>query len=689
METEADMTNTSLLIRLIAAFFAALTFGAPALAAEDLSIIQNGEVVGYVRASQGPEGITVDYFVDNNGRGPRHREEIVLGPGAIPVRYSVNGRSLLGGLVEESYIWENGRATWRSQADQGEVPAPVPMLYVVNDNSPYTLAVYTRALLAAPGNTLDVLPGGRLSLDRVGSHDIERDGRRLAVTIYRLDGIGLSPDYLMLDESGDLFATLGTGSLAVRNGYEVHAPALLALATELAVERARAIQRQVAHHAPGTVRLRNVRVFDSETGSISGPSTVLVDGGRIAQIVEGDELGAPGAAETLVDGEGGVLVPGLHDMHSHNSFQSGLFYLAAGVTTTRDMGNVNDRLPQIIAQTERREIAGPRIVANGFIEGRSPFSARHGIVVDSEAEGLEAVRWYAARGYYQIKIYNSMNPDWVPALAAEARRHGMGVTGHVPAFTTPDAMIEAGYDEIAHLNQLMLGWLIEPGEDTRTPLRLTAMARAAELDLDAQNVRSTLALMQERGTALDTTVVILERLMLSRAGTVAPGDEAYLDHMPIGYQRYRRRTFVPLESEAEDLRYRHAFGRLLDTIRLLDRSGITLLPGTDDTTGFTVHRELELYQKAGIPAARVLQIATLGMARYMERDEEFGSIAPGKHADFVLIAGDPTVDISAIRRPRMVFKGDQIYYPKVIYEALGIRPFVDGPPLRVGGAAAE
>jgi imidazolonepropionase-like amidohydrolase len=688
------MKFSNLLMRLIAASLAALAFAAPAFAspthvAEELSIVQNGELVGHVHASGNQARILVDYLVDNNGRGPRHREEVLIGPGGVPVRYTVRGQSLMGAAVEESYVWENGRAIWRSQADEGEVAAPTPPLYVVNDNSPYTLAVYARALLKTPGKMLETLPGGRMRLERVRSHTVVQGGQALSVTIYRLDGIDLSPSYLMLDQQEGLFATLGTGSLAVRKGYEEQVPILLELATELAVERARAIQREVAHHAPGSVSIRNVRIFDSEKGDVSGLSTILVEGGRIMSVTPWDETAPTGAAEITVDGEGGVMVPGLHDMHAHNSFQSGLFYLAAGVTTTRDMGSVNDTLPQIVAQTEQREIAGPRIVANGFIEGRSPFSARHGIVVDSEEEGLAAVRWYAARGYHQIKIYNSMNPQWVPALAAEARRHGMGVTGHVPAFTTADAMIEAGYDEIAHLNQLMLGWLIEPGEDTRTPLRLTAMARAAELDLEAPEVRNTIALMQARGTALDSTIVILERLMLSRAGEVAEGDAAYLDHMPIGYQRYRRRTFVPLDSEAEDVRYRTAFVRLLDTIGLLDRSGITLLPGTDDPTGFTVHRELELYHKAGIPAARVLQIATLGMARYMDRDREFGSIAPGKHADFFLIAGDPTEDISAIRHARMVFKGDQIYYPSAIYGALGIRPFAEGPRLSKIGAATE
>ena len=100
-------------------------------------------------------------------------------------------------------------------------------------------------------------------------------------------------------------------------------------------------------------------------------------------------------------------------------------------------------------------------IPSGFIEGRSPYSARTGFIAETLPEALRDVHWYADRGYIQIKIYNSMNPEWVKPLAAEAHALGLRVVGHVPAFTTPDRMIEDGYDEITHINQLMLGWLIK------------------------------------------------------------------------------------------------------------------------------------------------------------------------------------------------------------------------------------
>src|SRR5690606_41878306 len=123
----------------------------------------------------------------------------------------------------------------------------------------------------------------------------------------------------------------------------------------------------------------------------------------------------------------------------------------------------------------------------------------------------------------------------------------------------PETRMAAGYDEIDHINRPMIGWLLAPREDTRTPLRLAGMSRAADLDLRSDKVRRTVALMRERGIAQATTAVILERLMLSRAGTVAPGDRAYLDHMPTGHQRYRKQSFVHIPDERTHPQSREAF----------------------------------------------------------------------------------------------------------------------------------
>ncbi len=647
---------------------------------ERMSLLSNGENVGYVHAEIDDLTVSIDYFVDNNGRGPKIQERLALDDDGHPIEWKIVGSSLFGAALNETYRWEAGRAQWSSQADAGTADATAPMLYVSADASPWALGLFARVLLREQDGAADVLPAGRLRLEEL--HRTTTGPDSTPIIYYSLTGVGLNPNVIALDESGALFAEFRGRDVLIREGFEEEADRLLKLAGGLGRERLKTLGRKLRHEYEWPLRIENVRVFDPAAGNVGEPTSVLIRDGRIAEV---GSMASDGAAEpvVVVDGAGGTLVAGLYDMHTHNSLQSGLYYLAAGITSARDMGNDNGMLADLLTGISSGDLLGPRITPGGLIEARTPFSVRIGIVAESLEQALAAVNWYAERGYHEIKTYNSMKVEWVEPIVAEARKLGLGVSGHVPAFMSPDAVIAAGYDSIAHINQLMLGWLLEPGEDTRTALRLTAMKRAADLDLDGANVRRTIELMRRHGTALDSTAIILERLMISRAGQVQPGDLPYLDHMPIGYQRYRRRTFVPLAQPGEDAQYRKAFDKVLEVIGMLHENGVPLLVGTDDGTGFSVHRELELYVQAGIPPADTLAIATLGAAKYLNQQDKLGSIEPGKLADFVLVAGNPVDDIGAMRRVRLVSKGGAIYFPEEIYESLGVRPFEAPPEVRL------
>src|SRR5690606_36916598 len=102
------------------------------------------------------------------------------------------------------------------------------------------------------------------------------------------------------------------------------------LGAELETERAFQLQQKLAHRFDTPVRIRNVRVFDPASGALSPLSTVVVMRDTITQVIADDRLPQP-EDEVVIDGEGGTLYPGLHDMHSHATLPSGLMYLAAGV----------------------------------------------------------------------------------------------------------------------------------------------------------------------------------------------------------------------------------------------------------------------------------------------------------------------------------------------------------------------
>jgi hypothetical protein len=384
----------------------------------------------------------------------------------------------------------------------------------------------------------------------------------------------------------------------------------------------------------------------------------------------------------VVDGAGGTVLPGLHDLHAHAFDWGGPLHLAAGVTSTRDPGNENAVLLDLVRRIESGQVMGPRIERCGMLEGASPFSVHTGFVVDSLELGLQKVRWYADHGYRRLKLYNSIRPEWVKPLAAEAHRLGLKVHGHVPAFMTSDQALADGYDEISHVNQLVLSWVIGPTDDTRTPFRFTALGeRLGALDLGSERVRKTLALMKARDATLDPTLAIFQQMLLGRPGQTSPNDAPWLDHMPITMQRSRRSSMLDVPPEQLQV-YQASWQRLMEVVALLHREGVRLVPGTDDTPGFMLHSELEAWVKAGIPAPDALAAATLGSAKHLDTDARLGSVTRGKLADLVLVDGAPTRDIGALRRARLVMKGGVVYLPDEIHEALGVRPFASHAEIR-------
>lgn len=653
---------------------------APAPETETFAIRLFDKTIGELTATTEGDTVTVDYEYRNNGRGPTLAETIVLGEDGLPVGWTVDGATTFGNEIHETFALEDGTASWTDTTGPGSAEASEPTVYIPQNGTPYALAVYAKALLADADNKLPAWPAGELSLDALESVTVDGEGGPVEATAYALVGDDVDPTYFLAEADGSLFAYISPRFVIVREGYEAADTQLKELAARLSTERLETIQAETAHKFDAPLAITNVRVFDAEAKALTEPSTVMVEDGVITA-VSADDMDTSGAY--VIDGQGGTLVPGLIDMHGHVSQDAALKNIAAGVTTIRDMGNDNAVLSELIAKIDAGTLAGPRIVRSGFIEGKSPFSSNNGILVNSEEEAVAAVDWYADQGdFFQIKVYNSMNPAWVPAIVKRAKERGLRVTGHVPAFTDADHMIEAGYDEMTHINQVMLGWVLAQGEDTRTLLRLTALQRLPGLDLDGPAVQHTLDLMAEKGVAIDPTYAIHEALLLSRNGETQAGMADYVDHMPVAIQRQSKAAWSAIGSPEEDAAYKGAFDQITDTIRRMKDRGIFIVFGTDLGGALTLHRELELYQNVGFTPAEILARATLEEADYMGLGDEIGSIEPGKKADFLLVPGNPVEDLKAIKTIKLVSKGDTVYFPSEIYPRFGIRPFTDAPDVR-------
>jgi hypothetical protein len=257
----------------------------------------------------------------------------------------------------------------------------------------------------------------------------------------------------------------------------------------------------------------------------------------------------------------------------------------------------------------------------------------------------------------------------------------MRIGGHIPAFMRAEEAVRAGYDEIQHINQVMLNFLVKPEDDTRTLLRFYLVGdNAAQIDLDSDASRTFLQLLVARGTVVDTTITTFEPMFTQMQGEANPAFRKVASHVPPALQRNWLVNSMDVNA-GNAARFRNSYAKLLELTRRLYAAGVPLLAGTDNIAGFTLHRELETYVQAGIGAAQALQIATRNGARYTQLSDLVGSVAVGKLADLILVDGDPTENIASVRDVSMVMKEGVVYYPAEIYEALGIKAF--RPPPKV------
>jgi imidazolonepropionase-like amidohydrolase len=400
---------------------------------------------------------------------------------------------------------------------------------------------------------------------------------------------------------------------------------------------------------------------------------VVIEGERIAAVGKASEVAIPAAA-TIVEGAGKMLLPGLWDMHGHVSDDDGILDLAAGVTTVRDLANDTDTVLRYQREHAAGRLIFPRLILAGFMDGPGPYAGPSKVLVDSEAEARAAIDRYAELGYVQIKVYSSIRPELVPGIVAHAHAKGLRVSGHIPAFMRASQAVAAGFDELQHINFLVLEFLFDKVQDTRTPVRFTAVAEhAAGLDLEGPAVQAFIAQLVERKVVVDPTVSVFEGMFLDQPGEMSPVYAAVADRLPVQVRRGGLRGGLPMTAENQS-RYAASFEALLRLTGMLHRAGVRLVAGTDAMAGFALHRELENYVRAGIPAPEVLQIATLGAARIMGRDGELGVIAPGMLADLVLVDGDPAASISDIRKVELTVQGGRVYRADKLYRALGIAP---------------
>lgn len=604
--------------------------------------------------------VTVDYEYNDRGRGPKTHSVIVLDERGVPLSVTTTGNEYMKQQIEERLSTESGVAKWKNSAETGEGTAGA--FYASMYGPPEEVGMLAKALLRA-GGKMPVHPGGEATIRKVGETTI----RGTHVTAYEIGGLGFTPFEVWLDDDHNFFGTVSSWLSTIREGFEADAKQLIEQQDKRAAARIGELARRFTKAPTGDLVVTNARVFDPRTGSVSAPRDIVVKGNRIVA-----ESGQTLVAPTTIDAAGRIVLPGLWDMHTHMGDTDGLLNIAAGITSARDLGNDSDTILDLKKKIDAGEAVGPRLTLRGLIDGPGPFKGPTNILAADEAEAKKSIDFFVDRNYEGIKIYSSIKPELVPFMTRYAHERGLRVSGHIPAGMTASQAVDAGYDEIQHINMLFLNFMPDV-TDTRTPARFSEPAkRGADIDLNSAEVRSFIEKLRAKNVVVDPTVSVFEDMFTARTGHFSPSYAMIADRFPPQVRRYLLTGGLPVP-EGMDERFRASFKRMVEMVGALHKAGVTVVAGTDGLAGFTLHRELELYVQGGISPKDALRIATLTAAQVAKRDQDLGTIEPGKLADFILVDGDPTQNISDIRRVVTVVKDGKVFDPKAIYGELGIR----------------
>jgi cytosine/adenosine deaminase-related metal-dependent hydrolase len=624
-----------------------------------------------------PDGTIHEFFQFNDrGRGPKIYSTYRVDAHGLIVFEESKGVDYMKTPVTEHFEFANGEAVWKNQSENEKQAGAAGKLYVDLNGGPEAAAIQARALLASvAAGKLFVLPSGQATIRKLQSVPVEAAGQKKTVTLYEIRGLDFDPSYMWLDEDRQFFANVDGWSGTIRKGFESAIPQLSDSQRQVQVAYASKLAKKLTHTPAGDIVIRNVTVFDSTTGKLVAGQRVTARGDRIASVAADDGSATPAGAESI-DGTGKTLLPGLWDMHAHLFREDAFLDIAAGVTTVRDMGNPIDDLAKLRAQIQDGTQIGPRVVLAGFIDGPGPFEGPIKVLAATPEEARARVDHYADLGYVQIKIYSSVKPELVPVIAEEAHKRGLRVSGHVPSGMIAEQFVRDGADEIQHMNFVFLNFMPDVKE-TRTPARFIEPGkRGGSLDLNSQPVNDFVAFLKTHHTVIDPTMAIWQSTYEDRPGHPGHMEGPMFDRLPVAEQRGSLAAGEALDASdpAVDKQYRAAYANFVRMVKKLYDNGVQVVAGTDNSNGYTLDRELEIYNEAGIPAPEVLRIATIEAAQVMHMDRDFGSVTPGKYADMILVNGDPTAHISDVRHVDTVIKGGVIYKPAELYPAFGIRP---------------
>ena len=409
--------------------------------------------------------------------------------------------------------------------------------------------------------------------------------------------------------------------------------------------------------------LTNVTVIDGNGGRPVPKMTVVISGERIADMFATGKKRIPAGA-TVMNLTGDYLIPGLIDSHYH--FMLGLrnketeetlhrFAFLGGITTVRDMAGDAIALADLAKTAADGIVQCPRVyfsalmagpthllgdrrvdqISHGQPRGEAPWAR----AITAETDIAKAVSEAKATGATGIKIYTDLAPEIVAKITAEAHRQSLKVWSHAAIYPgRPSDAVRAGVDVISHSNLIIAEAMSKVPQQYAGSYPLLDYNSAG---VESKAISDLLRLMLVKGTFLDPTMVVISQLEKTEKGKI----------------------FQDPQQMAE-WSYMFTMRAHLRRIPIVAGTDVQETPATRQFPN--LHTELELLvTKAGLTPLEAITAATRNGAQVLGISDSYGTIAPGKIADLVVLIADPSTDIRNTTKIAYVIKGGKVHKREV------------------------
>ncbi|CAN5336814.1 amidohydrolase family protein [soil metagenome] len=436
---------------------------------------------------------------------------------------------------------------------------------------------------------------------------------------------------------------------------------------------AESIKSFVDYDSP-LIAFTNALLIDGKGNAPKRNQTVIIRNGKIESLGEAAAVKIPSEA-TIIDLKGKALLPGFVMLHEHMYYPAisikpyyahykqlpvtfPPMYLAAGVTTARTGGSLEPFSDiSLKQQSQEGTIISPTLeITAPYLEGSGAFASQM-FILKSPEEARKFVTYWADAGMTSFKSYMKINQATLKAAIETAHQRGLKVTGHLCSVTYREAA-ELGIDHLEH------GFMASTDfAKNKVKKECPADNGLADIDLNGEALKSLIKFLVDKKVSINSTLAVFD---------ISPPYPEVLEAMATN----TKEEYLKLSARPRSAQYEKALKNTMRMEKMFADAGGLLTVGTDPTgrgaviAGYGNQRSIEMLVDDGFTPLEAIKIATINGATALGKEKEIGSIEIGKEADLIVIDGDPSKNISDIRKVEWVFKDGVGFNSKKIFESV-------------------